>query len=105
MVCFKKKFKSRTKIGKFNTKREEFYVYRLWLEIFKDNKGIHICVNKREPDKIYQRISFLSRKFVSAAVLKTVLFVKDLNLFMKKIYLWKIYSKTNKYGFELKHII
>ena len=46
MVCLKKEFKSKTKIDKFNAKTEEFYVLGLWLKIFKDKKGLHICVNK-----------------------------------------------------------
>ena len=48
MDCLKKEFKSRTKVDKFNIKKEKFYVFGLWLEIFKDQKGIHICVNKKK---------------------------------------------------------
>ena len=55
-VPLKEEFKSRTKFDKFNIKKEEFYVFGLWLEIFKDQKGIHICVNKKELDEIYERI-------------------------------------------------
>ena len=43
----KEEFKSRTKFDKFNIKKEEFYDFGFWLEIFKDQKGIHICVNKK----------------------------------------------------------
>ena len=84
MVCFKKEFKSRTKIGKFNTKREEFYVYGLWLEIFKDNKRIHICINKKELDKIYQRISFLSRKYCFCCGLKDCFICKRFKFIYKE---------------------
>ena len=62
MACLKEEFKSRTKFDEFNIKKEEFYVLGLWLEIFRDQKGIHICVNKKELDEIYQQISFLSKK-------------------------------------------
>ena len=115
MVCLKKEFKSRTKIEKFNTKREEFYVYGLWLEIFKDYKGIYICVNKQELDKICQIISFLSRKYCFYCDLKDCFICKRFRFIYKQYMhyidkqknkmLWKIYLKTNKYGFELKHII
>ena len=103
MVCFKKEFKSRTKIGKFNTKREEFYVYG-W-KYSKTTKEFIYVLTKKSLIKFIKEFPFFQENIVSAVVLKTVLFVKDLNLFIKKIYLWKIYSKTNKYGFELKHII
>ena len=49
----KEEFKSRTKFDKFNIKKEEFYVFGFWLEIFKDQKVIRICVNKKELDEIY----------------------------------------------------
>ena len=81
MACLKEEFKSRTKINKFNIK-EEFHVFGLWLEIFKSEKGIHICVSKKELDKIYQRICSLSKKLVSTVGVKTVLFVIDLNSFI-----------------------
>ena len=114
MACLKKEFKLRTKIDKFNAKREEFYVFCLWMEIFKENKGIHICVNKKEIDKIYQRICFLSRKCCFCCGLKDCFICKRFRFIYKqymryidkqKMMLWKIYLKTNKYGFELKHII
>ena len=52
-VPLKEEFKSRTKFDKFNIKKEEFYVFGFWLEIFKDQKVIRICVNKKELDEIY----------------------------------------------------
>ena len=82
MVCLKKEFKSKTKIDKFNAKTEEFYVLGLWLKIFKDKKGLHICVNKKELHKIYQKFGFFQENIVTTTVLKTVLFVKDLDLFI-----------------------
>ena len=114
MVCLKKEFKSRTKIDKFNTKREEFYVHGLWLDILKTTKEF-ICVNKKELDKIYQRISFLSRKYCFRCNLKDSFICKRFRFICKQYMhytdkqknkmLWKIYLKTIKYGFELKHII
>ena len=62
MACLKEEFKSRTRINKFNIKKEEFYVFGLSLEIFKDENGIYICVNRKELDKIYQRICNLSKQ-------------------------------------------
>ena len=62
MACLKEEFKSRTRINKFNIKKEEFYVFGLWLEIFKDENRIYICVNRKELDKIYQRICRLSKQ-------------------------------------------
>ena len=62
MACLKEEFKSRTRINKFNIKKEEFYVFGIWLEIFKDENGIYICVNRKELDKIYQRICNLSKQ-------------------------------------------
>ena len=62
MACLKEEFKSRTRINKFNIKKEEFYVFGLSLEIFKDENGIYICVNRKELDKIYQRICHLSKQ-------------------------------------------
>ena len=61
MACLKEEFKSRTRINKFNIKKEEFYVFGL-SEIFKDENGIYICVNRKELDKIYQRICHLSKQ-------------------------------------------
>ena len=55
MVCLKEEFKSRTKI-EFKIKKEEFYVFGLWLEIFKNENGIYICVDKKELEKIYPNI-------------------------------------------------
>ena len=62
MACLKEEFKSRTRINKFNIKKEEFYVFGLSLEIFKDENGIYICVNRKELEKIYQRICHLSKQ-------------------------------------------
>ena len=45
MACLKEEFKSIAKFVKFNIKKE--FVFGFWLEIFKDQKGIHICVNKK----------------------------------------------------------
>ena len=61
MACLKEEFKSRTR-NKFNIKKEEFYVFGIWLEIFKDENGIYICVNRKELDKIYQIICHLSKQ-------------------------------------------
>ena len=62
MAYLKEEFKSRTRTNKFNIKKEEFYVFGLSLEIFKDENGIYICVNRKELDKIYQRICNLSKQ-------------------------------------------
>ena len=62
MACLKEEFKSRTRINKFNIKKEEFYVFGIWLEIFKDENRIYICVNRKELDKIYQIICHLSKQ-------------------------------------------
>ena len=40
MASLKEEFKSRTKFDKFNIKKEESYIFGLWLEIIKDQKGI-----------------------------------------------------------------
>ena len=53
MAGLKEEFKWRAKLNKFNIKKEEFYVLGVWLEIFNDQKGIHVCVNKKEFDEIY----------------------------------------------------
>ena len=53
MTGLKEEFKWRAKLNKFNIKKEEFYVLGVWLEIFNDQKGIHVCVNKKEFDEIY----------------------------------------------------
>ena len=60
MACLRQEFEPRTKINKFNIKKEEFYVFGLWLEILENENGIYVCVNRKELDKIYQRICHLS---------------------------------------------
>ena len=97
-VCLKEEFKYRTKLDKFNIKKEELYVFGLWLEIFKDQKGIHICVNKKELDEIHQRISFLSKKVCFSCDLKNVLFATDLSLFINNICTTLTMKKTKCYG-------
>ena len=115
MGGLKEEFKSRTKVDQFNTKKKEFYVFGLSLEIFKDQKDIHICVNKKELDKIYQRINYLSKKVCFRCVREDC-FICNKFKFIYKQYvnyndnekntmLWKIYSKTNQYEIELKHVI
>ena len=113
MACLKEEFKSIAKFVKFNIKKE--FVFGLWLEIFKDQKEIHICVDKKELDEIYQQISFLLKK-VCFRCGREECFTYDSFKFIHKQYmhyigngktkmLWKIYLKTNQYGFELKHVI
>ena len=113
MACLKEEFKSRTKINEFNIK-EEFYVFGLWLEIFKSEKRIHICVSNKELDKIYQRICSLSKKTCfhcgrgDCFICNRFKFIfKQYMHYIDKpeIILWKIYLKTAEYGFELKHVI
>ena len=82
MVCLKKEFKSRTKIDKFNTKREEFYVHGLWLDILKTTKEFIYVLTKKNLIKFIKELAFFQENIVSAAILKTVSFVKDLDLFV-----------------------
>ena len=114
MACLKEQFKSRTRIDRFNTKKEEFYVFGLWLEIFKNKNGIYICVNRKELDKIYQRICHLTKLVCLRCGREGCYICNKFKFIYKqhmqyidkpKIMLWKIYLKTNEYGFELKHII
>ena len=62
MACLKEEFKSRKKLDKFNIKKEEIYIFGLWLEIFKNENRSYICVNRKELDKIYQRVFNMSKK-------------------------------------------
>ena len=82
MVCLKKEFKSRTKIDKFNTKRGEFYVYG-W-KYLKITKELIYALTKKNLIKFITEFPFFQENIVSNAVLKTVLFAKDLNLFINK---------------------
>ena len=85
MACLKEEFKSRTRINEFNIKKEEFYVFGLSLEIFKDENGIYICNNRKELDKITKEFAIWKNKFASVVVVKTVIFVTNLNLFTNNI--------------------
>ena len=62
MACLKEEFKSRTRINKFNIEKAEFVVFGLWLEIFKNENRIFICVNRKELDKFCQRFCHLSKQ-------------------------------------------
>ena len=33
-----------------------------WLEIFENENGIYICVNRKELDKIYQKVCHLTKQ-------------------------------------------
>ena len=98
MGGLKEEFKSRTKVDQFNTKKKEFYVFGLSLEIFKDQKDIHICVNKKELDKIYQRINYLSKKVCFRCVRDKFFFVINLSLFINNILTTMTMKKTQCYG-------
>ena len=96
MACLKEEFKSRTKLDKFNIKKEE---------IFKDQKGIHICTNKKELYKIYQRICYLSKKVCFRCCCENCFICNRFKHIYKQymyyidneqsVMLWKIYLKTN----------
>ena len=114
MACLRQEFEPRTKINKFNIKKEEFYVFGLWLEIFENENRIYICVNRKELDKIYQRICHLSKEACLCCGHEDCFICNRFKFIYKqymhyidkpKIILWKIYLKTDSYGFELKHII
>ena len=104
MACLRQECEPRTKINKFNIKKEEFYVFGLWLEILENENGIYICVNRKELDKIYQRICHLSKQVCLHCSHEDCFICNRFKFIYKqymhyidnpKIILWKIYLKTN----------
>ena len=81
----------------------------------KKKKRTYICVNRKELDKIYQRICGMSKKACfrwgreNCFICNRFKFIYRQQMHYidneKSKMLWKIYLKTNQYGFELKHVI
>ena len=106
MACLKEEFQSRIRINKFSIKKE-FYLFGLWLEIFKDKNGIYIYINRKELDKIYTRICQLPKQGCSCCsrensyICNRFKFIYEQYMHYidneKNKILWKIYLKTNEY--------
>ena len=97
MACLKEEFQSRIRINKFSIKKE-FYLFGLWLEIFKDKNGIYIYINRKNLTKFIQEFANCQNKAALVAVVKTFIFVTDLNLFMNNICTILTMKKTKYYG-------
>ena len=102
MACSKEEFKSRARINKFNIEKEEFFVFGLWLEIFKNENRIFICVNRKGLNKFCQRICHVSKQSCQHCCCEDCYICNKFKFIYKqymyyidklKIILWKIYLK------------
>ena len=114
MACLKEEFKSRTRINKFNIKKNHFLSLVYGWKYSKKKMGFSLVLIEKNLIKFIKWFAICQNKLANVAVVKIVIFVTKFKFSYKqymyyidkpKIILWKIYLKTNEYGFELKHII
>ena len=108
---FQDQFESREVIDQFYSYKKLFKVFEktnIWLEIFENNKGFYVCVDKLEVDKIWFGICKLCSLNCSWCEKKDCYSCQRYDFIKKnkklKLVLWRIYLNTNKYNFELEHV-
>ena len=116
---FQDQFESREAIDQFYSYKKLFKVFEktnIWLEIFENNKGFYVCIDKLEVEKIWFGICKLCSLNCSWCEKNRLLFMSKIRFHTKtmlgkqrkrkkfKLVLWRIYLNINKCNFELEHV-